>query len=217
MRTDGRLIHTHKPRQAQSEDNGEEGMAATDALEQAIASTRPVLANVKDDQLSDPTPCQSWDVRKLINHLIWGPNWCAVTTERGAAPEVDDMASIDYAAGDRMQAFDEGVRKAVAAFNAPGAQEKVIKLPFGEMPGAFFMGIATTDVFIHGWDLARATGQDAANLNPALAEQLLAGARAAISDQWRGQDGVAPFGPEVKVPDSAPAADRLAGFLGRRV
>ena len=63
--------------------------------------------------------------------------------------------------------------------------------------------------------LATATGQDA-NLDPESAEQLLAGAKAAIPDAFRGPDAAAPFGPEVKVPDSAPAAEWLAAFLGRK-
>lgn len=189
-------------------------MAAADTLEEAFASTRKVLANVKDDQLGDPTPCQTWDVRQVVNHIISGAHWFAASTEAGEGAPQDET---DFAGGDRLKAFDDGVKKAVAAFNASGAQEKILKLPFGEFPGSIFMALATTDAFTHGWDLARATGQDAARLNADLAKQLLIGAKAAISDQFRGPDGAAPFGPEVKVPDSAPAADQLAGFLGRKV
>jgi len=189
-------------------------MAAADTLEQAFASTRKVLANVKDEQLGDPTPCQSWDVRQLVNHVIGGAHWFAASTEAGEGAPED---TTDFAGGDRLKAFDEGTQAAVAAFNAPGAQEKIVKLPFGEFPGSIFMALATTDAFTHGWDLARATGQDAARLDPDLAKQLLAGAKASIPDQFRGPDSKAPFGAEVKVSESAPAADQLAGFLGRRV
>jgi uncharacterized protein (TIGR03086 family) len=191
-------------------------MAAADTLEQAFASTRKVLANVQDDQLGDPTPCQTWDVRALVNHIIGGANWFATSTENGASPD-NDTEDTDYAAGDRLATFDDGVQRAVAAFNAPGAQEKMVKLPFGEFPGSVFMGLATTDTFTHGWDLARATGQEAARLDPDLAKQLLVGAKAAIPDAFRGPDGQAPFGPVVDVPESAPPADQLAGFLGRKV
>jgi uncharacterized protein (TIGR03086 family) len=186
----------------------------TEALEQAFASTRKVLANVKPDQLDQPTPCASWDVRRLVNHIVGGSHWFAISTEAGQSPENDTTQDTDYAEGDPVAAYDEGIKRSVAAFSAEGAQEKMIKLPFGEFPGAIFMGLATTDTFTHGWDLAKATGQDA-NLEPELAEQLLGQVKMAIPDEFRGPDGVAPFGPEVKVPDSAPAADRLAAFLGR--
>lgn len=189
-------------------------MPAADTLERAFASTREVLATITDEQLGDPTPCRSWDVRQLVNHIIGGAHWFASSTEAGEGAPED---KTDFAGGDRLKAFDEGTQAAVTAFNAPGAQEKIVKLPFGELPGSIFMALATTDAFTHGWDLARATGQDAARLDPDLAKQLLAGAKAAIPDAYRGPDTQAPFGPEVKVSESAPAADQLAGFLGRNV
>ena len=77
------------------------------------------------------------------------------------------------------------------------------------------MGLAAVDQFTHAWDLAKATGQSA-DLNPALAEQLLAAAQAMVSPEFRGPEG-APFGLEVDVDPTACAADRLAGFLGRTI
>ena len=79
-----------------------------------------------------------------------------------------------------------------------------------------FMGFATTDIFIHGWDLAKATGQST-DLDPAMATALLEQCKASISDKFRGADGVAPFGPIIEVPSSATTADQLAGFLGRQI
>ena len=58
--------------------------------------------------------------------------------------------------------------------------EKILTLPFGEMPGAAFVGIAATDTFTHGWDVAKATGQKT-DLDPDLAAQMLAGARQFVS------------------------------------
>ena len=111
--------------------------------------------------------------------------------------------------------YDEGIAQAVAAFNAPGALEKMVKLPWGTLPGAAFMGIATTDVFTHGWDLAQSTGQST-DLDPELAEQLLAGARQFIQPAFHGEDTKSPFGPEQTPPAGATAATQLAAFLGRR-
>jgi uncharacterized protein (TIGR03086 family) len=184
---------------------------STETLERAFATTRTVLANVKPDQLDDPTPCASWSVRDLINHIVGGSHWFAKSTNAGASPAPDET---DFASGDFVASFDEGSTAAVAAFGTPGAQEKIIKLPFGDFPGSAFMGLATTDTFTHAWDLAKATGQDV-DLDPELAGQLLAGAQASIPDAFRGPDKAAPFGPAVPCDDSAPAASRLAAFLGR--
>ena len=185
-----------------------------EGLASAFALTRNVLANVQPEQLDNPTPCVSWDVRRLVNHIVGGSHWFAITTNSGAAPEVDTSADTDYTQGDMLASYDDGIAAALAAFESPGAQEKMVQLPFGEFPGAKFMGLATIDQFTHGWDLARATGQDT-NLAPEMAEQLLATCRVAIPDQFRGPDGQAPFGPEATPPEGASAADRLAAFLGR--
>jgi uncharacterized protein (TIGR03086 family) len=186
----------------------------TDALAAAFASTRAVLANVTADQYDQKTPCASWDVRALINHIVGGSHWFAATARAGAPPAEDNEAP-DFTVGDPLATFDEGIAASVAAFADPDMAAKTVKLPFGEMRGAAFMRIAATDTFTHGWDLARATGQDS-ELNPELAAQLLAGARQAMSDSFRGPDPTSPFGPAVEVPESAPAADQLAGFLGRQ-
>ena len=67
-----------------------------------------------------------------------------------------------------------------------------------------------TDVYMHSWDLARATGQEA-GLDEDFAGQVLEGMRpieAMLRDSGQ-------YGPAVPVPDDAPAVDRLMGFVGR--
>lgn len=184
-----------------------------DNLERAFTSTAAVLANVKDDQLDDSTPCASWKVRDLVNHIVGGATFFAVIAETGQPPTMEG-APPDFSDGDFRAAFDQGTRRAVAAFRAEGAMEKQMTLPFGQLPGAVFVNIAATDTFAHGWDLAKATGQPT-DLDPELARRLLDNARAFLSDAMRGEDGQAPFAPRVDVPASASAADQLAGFLGR--
>ena len=112
-----------------------------------------------------------------------------------------------------MASYDAAVRAALDAFGAPGALERLITLPFGEFPGAFLLGILTQDQFVHGWDLARATGQPA-DLDPGLAAELLASARTVITDAFRGPDGAALFGP-ARPPAPAAGAARPAGGLPR--
>jgi uncharacterized protein (TIGR03086 family) len=187
---------------------GTEGLAA------AFATTRRVLANVTVDQLDDPTPCTSWNVRRLVNHLVGGAHWFEITTNAGASPDDDDTEDSDFTAGDMVAAYDTATAGALVAFGADGALDRIITLPFGTFPGAAFMGLATVDHFTHAWDLARATGQST-DLDAALAQELLAAARGMISDDLRGPDTVAPFGPEVMAGTAVCPADQLAAFLGR--
>lgn len=187
---------------------------ATEGLAQAFSATRAVLANVTPDQYKNPTPCAFWTVRQVANHIVEGANWFALCVNAGEAPDPDPTHGVDYAAGDLVGSYDEGVAASLAAFAAPGAQERTIKLPFGELPGAMFMGIATNDIVTHGWDLAKATGQTI-DVDPTLAAQLLDQMRS-FADGIRGPEGVGAFGSEVAVPEAAPPIDRLVAYLGRQ-
>jgi uncharacterized protein (TIGR03086 family) len=184
---------------------------ATELLEQAIATTRGVLVNVSKDQLGDDTPCAQWKVSDLVNHIVGGQYFF----ESGALGAPPAGGDTDFSAGDFVAAFDEGAQRCVAAFSTDGVMDKMLTLPFGQMPGSAFVGLATTDTFAHGWDLAKATGQDT-DLAPELAAQLLVGARQAIQPAFRSEDG-AVFGLEQTAPDGACSADQLAAFLGRTV
>ena len=144
---------------------------SAEVLEEAFAATGAVLSNVTPDRMDDPTPSASWKIRDLVNHTAGGPTYFAITAETGVAPDRTEPPP-DLAAGDYQTAFDEGARRAVAAFSAEGAMDKIMKLPFGDLPGAAFVNIASIDTFTHAWDLAKATGQST-DLNPRLAAQLL--------------------------------------------
>ena len=173
--------------------------------------SRDVMANVKADQLQNATPCASWDVSGLINHMVGGQHLWAAGMQ-GQAPSHDQP---DFAAGDYMAAFNEAAATCLDCFQAEGAMTQIVKMPFGDFPGAGFMGLAVNDTFMHAWDLAKATGQNT-DLAPELAAGILAQAKQNIQDAFRGPEG-APFGPEQQAPEGASAADQLAAFLGRTV
>jgi uncharacterized protein (TIGR03086 family) len=183
-------------------------------LEKAFASTGAVLSGVSRDQLSDSTPCTSWQVRELVNHIVGGTTYFASVAETGSPPE-GGGEGLDYAAGDDYVAqFNKGAARAVEAFAAEGAMERIMHLPFGDLPGSVFINIAAVDTFTHGWDLAKATGQPS-DLDPALATELLGLAQGFVPDNLRGPEGMAPFGPKVEPSAAATPAEKLAAFLGR--
>jgi uncharacterized protein (TIGR03086 family) len=184
-------------------------MQVTD-LNRALQSTLNILAKVEPGQLAAPTPCASWDVRALINHFVGTTRWFA-----SAVTGEGDAAEVDYAAGDFVAAYEESIRIAVTAFEADGVLGSAVRLPFGEFPGVVVLGMAATEQFTHGWDLARAIGQHT-DLDRSLAVELFAGAKLVITGSFRGPDGQAPFGLARDAPPGAGEADQLAAFLGRR-
>ena len=185
---------------------------SVEPLEQAIESTRGILGNIDRTDLDRSTPCASWKVSDLVNHIVGGQFFFA-TAVRGGQPSGEQK---DYSTGDFLADFNEGSAATLAAFNEDGAMERIVHLPFGDMPGAVFLNVASTDTFVHGWDLARATGQPT-DLEPELAASLLATVGPLLPESARGEDGKSAFAPEQPAPDGASNADRLAAFLGRTV
>jgi uncharacterized protein (TIGR03086 family) len=150
-----------------------------------------------------------------VNHIVSGTYFFATVAETGAPPEGGGEA-LDYAAGgDYVAQFNKGAAKAVEAFAGEGAMERIMHLPFGDLPGSAFINIAAVDTFTHGWDLAKATGQPS-DLDPDLATEMLGVAQGFLPDSLRGPEGMAPFGPKVEPSASASPAEQLAAFLGRR-
>jgi uncharacterized protein (TIGR03086 family) len=188
---------------------------SADLLARAFASTGGVLAGVTPEQLEGgATPCASWSVKELVDHIVNGTTFFAASAETGRPPAGDAYPA--FSAEDLVETFEAGSARAVRAFAAEGAMERILHMPFGDVPGAVMVNVAAGDTFTHGWDLARATGQST-DLDPAAAAQILEFAGGFLTDALRGADGESPFGPQQEAPAGACVADQLAAFMGRRV
>jgi uncharacterized protein (TIGR03086 family) len=179
-------------------------------LEGAFGSTGRIVAGIRPAQLSEPTPCKEWDVRTLLGHTTGVITRFGWTARRESPPE---EASTDKVAEDFADAYRAATASTLAAWARPQALEGTCRLPIGmELPAPVAAGINVTDTLVHGWDLARATGQTL-TIDPALAAATLEFCRSAITDDIR-KGGA--FGPIVPVSDDASPTDQLVGFLGRQ-
>ena len=181
-----------------------------DQLREAQEVFHEVLANVRPEQMSLPTPDDEWDVRALINHVVLGNIWSAENLKSGSAPRPSGDVIGDR---DPVEAYTASADAMMTSFEEPGALSRMVTMPFGEMPAAGLAGFRFVDLIVHAWDLARATGQDT-DFAPDLCEAALAMSRQRMASMDRAN---LPFKDEVPVAANAPAAYRLAGFLGRQV
>lgn len=191
----------------------EQTMRATDPIQvmrDASAAFGAVLENVSPDQMSLPTVNDEWDVRALLNHIVNGNRWAEEMLRTGTAPRPSDDAFGDLPP---MEVYRESVDMMLAAFEEPGALERTVTLPFGEIPGSAYAGLRSGDLVAHAWDLARATGQDS-NIAPDICEMALGMARQRLDGRDRSQ---LPFKDEVITAADACPADRLAAYLGKQV
>jgi uncharacterized protein (TIGR03086 family) len=183
-----------------------------DTMQRACASTERFVDRVTPADYELATPCAEWTVRDLLNHLVatlaLGQALLADTPPAaGLAP--GQLPNADMVGDDPATVYRLGVESLLGAAGGD-ALDRVHPTPLGDMPGGVLGGFTTLDILVHGWDLAKATGQAAA-LDPELAESVLAFARQAFSGMPREPR----IGPEVPVPAGAPATDRLVAFLGR--
>ena len=147
-------------------------MIATDVSashRQALASVRPIVAGIRDDQWDLPTPCEGWTVRDLLNHIVAGNLWAAALARGRTIDEVGSALDGDMLRAGPVAAYDMSAESAASVFELPGALEAPCAVSYGPVPGSVYAGHRFIDVLIHGWDLAAATGQST-DLDPSLVE-----------------------------------------------
>lgn len=166
-------------------------------LSRALDQAGDLLVHVHDDRLHDPTPCADWDVEQLVGHLVGGVRKFTDSV-RGEQP--DWSASPEPVAGDRVATFRSAADDLLHAWHQAG-----------DGASGQAVDVQTAELAVHGWDLARATGQPTDQLDADVAGRALQFMTAGLTEDNRGEA----FRPAVPVPEDAPVADRLAAFAGR--
>lgn len=169
------------------------------ATDRAVA----VTAAIQPDELELSTPCSTWTVQDLLDHLVGGTRYL-----RAAIVGAEASAPTGATAAD----FCDGVQACLRGLAEPGALQRTCTSPLGfdwtvlEATAGTFM-----DVLIHTWDLAAATGQDT-NLDPELVDACVAMFLPDMPERGRAA-GI--IGPAVVVDGDATPQQRLLAAMGR--
>lgn len=188
-------------------------MAATvhdplDQLRRSFAAVAALISAIRPDQWPAPTPCEQWDVRRVVEHIIEMNLVFASMLADGRPPQRDEALPTD----ELSRAFIDSAASLLGAFAKPGALERSYAGPLGSATGSDRLKIRLYDLLAHAWDLAEATGQRL-QLPDGASEDALVFVREQLTDGTR----TGRFGPPQTVPDDAPAIEHLVAFLGRRV
>jgi uncharacterized protein (TIGR03086 family) len=197
-------------------DRIEKGDTMTDQIEncrRALDGAAGMIASLSNADLEKPTPCEGWDVRALLDHMIGVVQ--NFNTAFGGTPLTPATGqSVAGLAGDAPAAtYRQSADALMAALRQPGALDKTIALPAGEMPGARAIMIVIGDQSIHTWDLAKALGKPF-RMDEDLAKGILALLHHILTPDRRGAGKA--FAEEVPCPESAPVQERLLAFSGRQ-
>ena len=178
----------------------------TDAADAAART----VGNVHESQLGRPTPCDDWDVRTLLNHLIV---WTSYSLEARAHGDsvAQDLIDRDFAADPGFAAgYRAQLDRALTAWSDPAKWEGSLNVMGSPMPAADVAALNIAEMVLHGWDLAAATGQ-----SYTVSERAATAAMAAVeanADLFRQYKG---FADSVEVPPTASVLDRVLGLSGR--
>lgn len=186
-------------------------MSGHQLFELATAPAIDVVTGIRPDQLGAPTPCSEYDVRKLLNHLLyWGPS-LEGAARKDLVPPPDAPESEKDIPADWQAVLAAHWARLAGSWSAPEAWDGTTRMAGPtELPASLVGWMVTSEVVIHASDLARATGQAVAfdhDLLARLYEELQ------LSVEWGRDMGV--YGPEVPVPADAPLLDRILGLTGR--
>jgi uncharacterized protein (TIGR03086 family) len=183
-------------------------------LREAAARVAALAAHVTDDQLAGPTPCPDLAVRHLLGHLLGlsaglrdaarkdlGPS--TSTAPNTARPDVD-------AEGAWRAELPRLLDDLAAAWQDPAAWTGTTQAGGVTLPGAVAGVVTLNELVVHGWDLARATGQP---YGPGTAE--LEACRGMLAPSADDRPAGGPFAPAVPVPADVPLLDQVIGLSGR--
>lgn len=175
-----------------------------------VRQLRALLLGVTDEDLTAPTPCPGWTVGDLLDHLM-GLSW-AFTQAARKLPDVSAGVPAPTAANlpphwrSRVPALIEDL---ATAWKDPDAWSGTTEAGGSTLPGAVAGMVALTEIVVHSWDLAQATGQEIA-ADPRTLETLID-----FLSQGPAEGTPGMFGPRVQTGDEAALLDQAVSLAGR--
>jgi uncharacterized protein (TIGR03086 family) len=164
------------------------------------------VRGVRAGAWDEPAPVEGWVARDVVRHLV---EWLPAFLKDGAGVDLPKGPAVDDDPVGAWTVHTEGVQALLDDPATPGvllSNRHVGDVPLDQAIDQFYTG----DVFLHTWDLARATGQDE-RLDAARCAEMLEG-MLPMDDVLRASGQ---YGPRVDVPEDADVQTRLIAFIGR--
>ena len=130
------------------------------ALDRANRGFEQRLRVVGPEDWSRPTPCEEWDVRALVNHVVGGNRRYRMLLQGASAEDVNRTRTEDHVGEDAVQSFASTAADLLIEFRQDGVPDRVVHHPIGDRTAAELLAMRVLDVTVHTWDLARALAAD---------------------------------------------------------
>ncbi|MGW5865599.1 TIGR03086 family metal-binding protein [Streptomyces sp. NPDC055239] len=171
-----------------------------------------IAEGISDEQLAGPTPCPEYRVRHLLGHVIQLTGAFRDAARKDFGPHLDQNpgSAVPDIGPEWRAALPKLLDELAEAWRDPAAWEGMTRAGGLDLPGGVAGAVAMDELVVHGWDLARATGQAYAP-----DEASLGVAKGLLTPQEGDSSGNSLFGAVFPVPDDAPLLDRVIGLSGR--
>ncbi len=127
-------------------------MEPQELFEQVINLVGPCIRQVQDAQLANPTPCNDWDLRALLRHIVYELMWMPEIIDSKTIAEVGDRFEGDILGTDITAAWDRASHGALAAVET-AKLKATAHLSYGDFPVSHYIAETAGDILIHGWDV----------------------------------------------------------------
>ena len=185
-------------------------MRPTDQLTEILPTVTRLVERIRPMQLNDPTPCTEFTVHDVLDHMVVLGGSFAYWFRGEPAPELTPPPVYGRVPASEFRKVMDDLLDAV---RSPGAMDRTISAPIGELPGETFARFGALDGLLHGWDLSRATGLPY-EVSPPVVAAVAEFADEALTDELRASGA---FADQVEAPDGATPIDTLAAFSGRTI
>lgn len=175
------------------------------AIEQATGCIR----NIQKDQLNNTTPCTEWNLRQLLNHMVYEVLWVPELLRGKTISEVGAQFDGDVLGADPVGNWQRAAAAALVAVKQADT-EMTVHLSYGDFPASHYIAEMAGDILIHGWDVGQSL-QCSIIFNPELAQAVYD----KLSSGIQGYRDGGLIGPPIKVAADANVQTKLLAMAGR--
>ena len=184
-------------------------------LEPATRRMAALVSRIPEELLDGPTPCPAYTLGDLLDHVggLTLAFTAAATKAFGEAGSQAPSGDASRLGNDWRTRIPRDLAALAEAWRDPAAWNGMTQAGGIELPGEVAGLVALDELVIHGWDVARASGQAYDCEAPLL--EVVHGFVAQFSGRGQEAQREGLFGPVVEVPEDAPLLDRVIGLSGR--
>lgn len=184
-------------------------MNAKELFAQAIGQAAGCVGHVRFDQLGNATPCSEWNLKELLNHMVYELLWVPELLRGKTVADIGDKYEGDLLHSDIQAAWQHAADSALVGVKRV-EDDAVVHLSYSDVPAKDYIAEVAGDILVHAWDVSRSLGFTllfAPEMTRSVYENTLP----------RHEEMVASglYGKPVDVPEDAPLQVKLLGLMGR--